>query len=178
MCPSYFRIRLPRDEAVARLDEWIGRPAIEPPVETNAARAIRLACGDDGNWRGAALFVYESSDWTVFEDLSGPFSAIPASAWLGFARSDSLVVAGYNDAIWYGEVIVIEAGHILREFRHGEDSSEDNVNEGALPDEAQSPIQAWWDAAYFVECDTLFGASDKGWLLVYEAPAEGSIVRA
>jgi hypothetical protein len=103
MCPSYFRIRLQKSEAMARFAAWLDMPEIEPPKEVALSDAVDLACDDQGNWQGAALYLYENGDWTIFEDLSGHYGARPANSWLSFARSDAFVFAGYNDSIGYGE---------------------------------------------------------------------------
>src|SRR4030095_1597783 len=116
MNPSYFRIRLPKDDAMTRFASWFGLPELEPPKVVSLSDSVDLECDENGHWRGAALYVYENGGWTVFEDLSGHCGSIPADSWLSFAESDDFVFAGYNDAIGYGELIVIENGTVVREF--------------------------------------------------------------
>lgn len=135
-------------------------------VETNCIRAIELSCNENGTWRGQAGFFYKNGEWTVFEDLSGGFSTIPSESWLVFAQKDPFTYAGYNDAIPYGELIVIENKVILREFLDISDDSEANVNKGKLPIEEEQPIKSWTEVASLVDDELSF--SDTGWLWVNE----------
>src|SRR5688572_10113857 len=130
MCPSYFRIRLSRANALARYADWCKTPELEPPREISYSDAVTFAVDDRGNWRGAALYLYHNNGWTVFEDLSGHHSWIPAESWLKLAQSDDLVVAGYNDSICCGELTVIQRGEVVREFRFDQDDPESNVDRG------------------------------------------------
>jgi hypothetical protein len=79
-----------------RFRSWCGYPELEPPKLVPSLQAVAAACDENGHWRGAALYVYENSGWTVFEDLSGQADGIPADSWLSFAESDDFVSAGYN----------------------------------------------------------------------------------
>ena len=106
MNPSYFRIKLNMDEAVKRLCAWIGSDYKEK-IETNYSKAVDVSLNENGQWKGACLYVYENDDWTVFEDLSGGYGFIEAEEWLKFAKNDEFVLAGYNDAIICAEMIFI-----------------------------------------------------------------------
>lgn len=166
MNPSYLRIHLPFHEATSRMIQWLGKPFLEPPQQVDILDSIKLACDTSGNWRGAALFVYESGDWTVFEDLSGILSLLPSSDWLLLAQSDSLFFAGYNDAIAYAELHFIEGGAVIREFLELAESPEVNVNHGVLSSEASDPIASWVDVAAIVDDDELV-SSPQGWLWLF-----------
>jgi hypothetical protein len=171
MNPSYFRIKLPLEEAKKRLCDWWGVSEPQEPVKTDSTNAVRLACTESGMWRGGALYFYQSDDWTVFEDLSGGFSSIPGSSWLDFAKQDSFVFAGYNDSIPYGELIVIEKGQIVREFVDVPDEPDENRNIGKLTQEEEEPIQSWIDVASFVDEENL-AFSEEGWLWLNERSQE------
>jgi hypothetical protein len=165
MNPSYFRIRLPKSDAMARLASWTNAPELEPPREVALSDAVKLACDENGHWRGSALYLYENRGWTVFEDLSGYCSYIPSDSWLSFAQYDDFVFAGYNDAIAYGELIVIENGAVVREFLYQGDDADDNVNRGILVGSAIEPMESWIQAARFIDDDDLaFSENGLLWL--------------
>lgn len=166
MNPSYFRIRLPKSDAMARFASWFRLPELEPPKVVSLSDAVDFACDENGIWRGSALYVYENGDWTVFEDLSGHCGSISADSWLSFAESEDFVFAGYNDAIGYGEVIVIEKRAVVREFLYDEKDPEDNVNRGELTTSSVEPMESWIQAASFVDDDDL-AFSDKGLLWLH-----------
>lgn len=170
MNPSYFRLRLPLSEAKLRLAGWLGVEDLRGLVATDGVNAVRLACTPEGRWRGGALFMYQKEDWSVFEDLTGGFSSLPASEWLPFAKTDDLVFAGYNDAICWGELVVIADGKVLRQFSYDRDNPETNVDEGLLPSESNAPMTTWIEVASFVDDDHLHGC-DMGWLWVREFQA-------
>jgi hypothetical protein len=171
MNPSYFRIKLPLEEAKKRLSQWCRVPEPGTLIKTNSSEAIDLACTEEGEWRGDALFLYKNEGWSVFEDLSGGFGSIKAKRWLEFAQTDAFVFGGYNDSIPYGELIVIEHGKIMREFMHCPDEPEDNVDSGKLPWEKDGPIESWIEVASFVDDDDLV-FSESGWLWVIEGTSE------
>lgn len=165
MNPSYCRINIPKDEALRRFADWNQLSHVGPLVATNSMEAVRLACDERGMWRGHAIFVSELSGWTLFQDLSGCLGAIPAERWRDFAQTDDLVFAGYNDAVRYGELIVISGESVLREFVDSGDASQPEVNIGRLENET-IPFKSWIDIATFVDEDRL-AFSDSGWLWVY-----------
>jgi hypothetical protein len=166
MNPSYFRIRLATEAATNRLCEWSGKTCIETPRDTDPVSAVDLACDQQGNWRAAALFVAHDRGWTIFNDLSGHFSSIPARRWAGFAEHDEFFLAGYNDAIPYGELVAIQDGSIVREFLDCADAPELNANSGSLVTESDSPIESWTDVASIVDDDELsYCETGKLWLL-------------
>jgi hypothetical protein len=165
MNPSYCRIRTQKDDALQRVAAWQGIPQIGPLVATSGTDAVGLACDDQGRWRGNAVLVSDVPGWTLFQDLSGGLSAIPASEWLRFAKVDQLVFAGYNDAIGYGELIAISDGVVLREFLEDSSSPDANVNRGQL-DDGHEPFKTWIEIASFVDDDEL-GFSDEGFLWIY-----------
>jgi hypothetical protein len=166
MNPSYFRIRMPLPDAMSRLSEWLDSPELEPPRDVAIGDAVALACDESGQWRGAALFVYCKDGWTVFEDLSGHFAAIPAETWTIFAGKESFVFAGYNDAIGYGELVVMDNGCVLREFLFDSDNPEVNVNKGYLDGSTIEPLETWIEAARFVDDDEIV-FSERGLLWVH-----------
>lgn len=173
MCPSYLRIRLPKDEAMGRFARWLDLPALEPPLEVPAERAVDLAV-DGSQWHGIAVFIGEQQDWTVFEDLTGYLAAISIEAWLRLAGKDELVFAGYNDAIAWGELIVLRDGQVIREFREAAEAPDENTDRGRLDFEADNPISDWVDVASFVDEDDLGFAPDQGLLWQFSRPTEDS----
>jgi hypothetical protein len=167
--PSYFRLELPLDQALDRVREWTqGSAAPGPvPVESSGA-ALELALEPGGSWRaGKALFVYARGGWTVFEDLSGGFSFLRPSDWLGLAGQDHLVFASYNDAIPCAELFVIRGGQVLRALQDdASDPSFEKVDMGAGGDETPDPPATWIDVAGFVDEDEHLGyGSGLFWLL-------------
>ena len=168
MNPSYFRIKLPFSQAVDRLCEWTGVKNPSPMIETDSVKAVELACTEQGTWKLGALFISQVEDWTVFSDLTGAFSSITAGTWLGFAKRNEFVAAGYNDTVPYGELVVISNGEVLREFMDYPDEPEENRDLGCLPGESENPIKSWIEVASFVDDDEL-GYSDDGWLWVQES---------
>lgn len=161
MNPSYFRIKLSKQQAIERLWKW-NNTVIKERVETDYGDAVDNSLDDNGNWKGSCTYVYENEGWTIFEDLSGGYMAIPAESWLEFAGNDELVVAGYNDAILYGEMVVITQGSVQKEFFEDMDNPEENVNKG----NAYSEINSWIDVATFVDDDELV-YSESGELLIF-----------
>ena len=155
-------------DAMARFAKWLGYlPELAPPREVSLADSVDLACDDDDQWLGAALYIYENDGWTVFEDLSGHRGSIPADSWLSFAESDDFVFAGYNDAIEYGELIVIENGTVVREFLFDADDPDANVNRGVLAGNLIEPLKTWIEVAHFVDDDDL-AFSEKGLLWIHK----------
>lgn len=160
MNPSYFRIRLHKEEAIERLCKW-NQEEPKERIETEFSQAVDVCLDENGEWKGACLYVYENDGWTIFEDLSGGYSAIPAEEWKEFAKKDDLIVVGYNDAIIYAEMVVISNGIILKEFMEDRDNPEEDVNKGDSPE----GIASWIDIAEFMEEDELV-FSDQGTVLI------------
>ncbi len=161
MNPSYFRIKLPMDQAVQRLCGFEGKT----PKETILCRptqAVSHCIDEKKQWKGSCLFVYENKGWTVFEDLSGFYAGMPAKAWQEFAQQEDFVAAGYNDAILYGELVVITGGVVEKEFLDDWEMPEDNCNNGDKFPE----IQEWTDAADFVDNDDILYA-EQGTVLIF-----------
>jgi hypothetical protein len=163
MNPSYLRVRLSIGETMTRLATWLRGNEIEPPKTVRDLDAVRLACSETGNWRGISLFVYESGGWTIVEDLSGHLGSIKAEHWLEFAGCLSLVFAGYNDSVPYGELIEIDGGRIKREFLHDLTDPQADIR-NLLPQ--SEPLETWIDVARFVDED--MPVSDNGllWLVL------------
>lgn len=155
MNPSYFRIKLARDEALERLCAWNKRPVREE-IEVESTKAVSVAVDENGLWKGACLYVYENAGWTVFEEMSGHHSFVDAENWKAFAGDDSLVVAGYDEALLCAELVVIEDGTVVKNFAEIEDAPEENVNQGTGFDE----IRSWVDVASFVDDDDLVCSGD------------------
>lgn len=150
---------------MARLASWFDSPELERPKEVALSDAVTLAIDANGDWRGSALYIYHNEGWAIFEDMSGHFSAIAAKSWLGFAQSDDFVFAGYNDAIGYGELVVIESGDIVREFLFYADDPDGNVNIGQFDGNSVEPLETWVEAASFVDDnDLVFSEHGLLWL--------------
>ena len=167
MCPSYLRIRLPLAEALKRFSEWIPFPAFAPPQKTAWNKVNDFAC-KDGDWRcKVVLFIYESGEWTVFEDQSGYLSTFTSDKWLELAGREELVFAGYNDSIPSGHLIAIQQGQIVREFLDNTASPQSPVNRGRLGFEGDHPINDWIGAASFVDDDEIVCSPDYGLLWMF-----------
>ena len=164
---SYARVPLPLDTALQRFAEWIGLPELEPPRRVRSLRSVDAAC-IDGEWRGVAVFAHEANGWTVFEDYTGYLGMLPADRWVPLAGGGELVFAGYNDAVPYGQLIVVRHGRVVREFLHDLQDPSQDVNRGRLERERAEPIEDWVDAARFVDDDALADdGADEGTLLLY-----------
>lgn len=159
MNPSYFRVELGKRTATNRLLTYLNLSEIQEPVKTDVMEAIDKVV-EDGIWKEIPLYFYENQSWTVFEDLSGWFSGLSYKDWLKFAEEDEFVLAGYNDAISYGQLIVIKNGKLIRDFLYDEQQPQDNVNFGKLEYETDSPINTWIDVASFVDEDELAFSKD------------------
>lgn len=129
---SYVRLRCPLDEAMARYGRWIGAPEVHPPQLVREREASDLALADE-EWLGLAVFIYASGPWTVFEELSGGLEMRPVESWLDFAQGGDLVYAGYNDAVPYAQLIVIEHGRLVRQYLQDEQDSSADIDVGQLP---------------------------------------------
>ena len=165
MNPSYCRIRVPQAAALERFAAWLRLPQVGPLVPADSAQAVRLACDERGLWRGNAVLVSEIGDWTLFSDLSGARGGVPAERWREFAGSDALVFAGYNDAIGYGEFVLVRGGRVVREFLDDPHDPAANANRGSSDVEGE-PFESWVDVASFVDADDL-GFSEAGLLWVW-----------
>jgi hypothetical protein len=167
---SYVRLHCPPAEALDRYGRWIGSPEVAPRRLVRERDAIDLALADE-EWLGLAVFVYASGPWTVIEELSGGLSDRPVESWVELAGGGDLVYAGYNDAIPYAQLIVIERGHPVREFLQDEQDPSHDVNVGRLPEEARTPLDTWIDGARWVEEDELkLTRPEEGWLWIHRAP--------
>jgi hypothetical protein len=165
MNPSYCRIRVPQAAALERFAAWQGLPDVGPLVPTDSIQAVRLACDERGVWKGKAVLVSEVGGWTLFSDLSGALGGVSAERWRAFAGSDELVFAGYNDAIGYGEFVLVRGGQVVREFLDDPDNPESNANRGTS-ECAGEPFESWVNVATFVDADEL-GFSEAGLLWVW-----------
>lgn len=160
MNPSYFRINISMEKAIARLEKWQKR--IFEKKQAKSSDAVDFCLDDMGKWKkGACLFAYENDKWTVFEDLKGSYSDFEGEDWLLFAMNNSLIFAGYNDAVLYGRLVVIEDGKLVKDFFEDFDNSDFNHNDGT----AYKEIKSWTDVASFIEDDAL-AFSDEGIVLI------------
>lgn len=167
MCPSYVRIRLPIREALARFERWIELPALASAKKIRLFDVVDKTC-KNGQWRSiVAVFVYESGDWTVFEDQTGHLASMSADRWRELAEEAELVFAGYNDAVPYGQLVVVQSGKVVREFLDDQQDPCGNVNRGKLEVERSAPITTWIDAASFVDEDEILSAPEMGLLWMF-----------
>lgn len=166
---SYVRLRCALAEGIDRYGRWVGTPEVAPRRLVRERDAIDLALANE-EWLGLAVFVYASGPWTVIEELSGGLSERPVESWLELAEGGDLVYAGYNDAIPYAQLIVIERGGPVREFLQDEQDSTHDVNVGQLPEEAGGHLETWIDGARWVEEDELkLTRPEQGWLWIHRA---------
>jgi hypothetical protein len=164
-------LKLPIATAMNRFSGWLGSPELAAPLRVKSSDAVSLACDESGHWRGATVFVYEVDGWTVFEDESGELGDLPPRRWQQLAGQDALLFAGYNDAIHYGELIVIENGVLLRAFMDDEDNPAARRDEGRLPQETSDPIKTWIDVASLVDEDPILRqAPGEGLLWIHSSP--------
>jgi hypothetical protein len=164
---SYVRLRCPLAEGLDRYGRWMRVPEVAPRRLVRERDAIDLALADE-EWLGLAVFIYASGPWTVIEELSGGLSERPAENWLELADGGDLVYAGYNDAIPYAQLIVVERGRLVREFLQDDQDPSQDVNVGRLPGEAGEPLETWIDGARWVEEDELqLTRPEQGWLWIH-----------
>ena len=166
MNPSYLRMRRPLEDAMARYGAWIGGDELAPPQDVTDSDAIDLAL-EDGQWRGLAVYIFSSGAWTVFEELSGGLAARAGDDWVRLADGGDLVFAGYNDAIGYGELVLVERGQLVRQFLQDEQDPSADVNVGKLPEEAEQRFDRWPDVAKWVDEDEELTVSDRGLLWIH-----------
>jgi hypothetical protein len=112
---SYVRLRCELAEGLDRYGRWIGTPEVAPRQLVRERDAVDLATAGE-EWLGLAVFIYASGPWTVIEELSGGLSERSGASWLEFAAGGDLVYAGYNDAIPYAQLIVVESGRLCVNF--------------------------------------------------------------
>lgn len=156
---SYFRIKDCMENAINRLEVWNGQPFANR-TKIDYGDVVDNSVDENDEWKGSCLYVYENDGWTVFEDVTGAYSSIEAERWCSFAKEDKFVFAGYNDAIPYGEMIVISNGKILKDFADDLTDMEFCHNNG----EEYKDIVSWSDVAAFVDDDELV-YSDTGLLI-------------
>jgi hypothetical protein len=166
---SYVRLRCPLGEAMARYGRWIGTPEVHPPQLVRERDASDLALADE-EWLGLAVFIYASGPWTVFEELSGGLEMRPVESWLDFAQGGDLVYAGYNDAVPYAQLIVIEHGRLVRQYLQDEQDSSADMDVGQLPEEAKQRFRNWTYVMGWVEEDEdKLDHPEQGWLWIHRA---------
>lgn len=159
MNPSYFRIKTDLESAINRLENW-NKKAFFEKQQVEYSEAVDKSLDENGQWKGSCLYAYEEEGWSVFEDLSGFYTSIPAESWLVFSGNYDFVFAGYNDAMPYGEMIVISGGEVLKEF-WDYPIENDLVNLG----DGYPEIESWEDVIDFIEEDDIV-YSDEGVLLI------------
>lgn len=150
------------DRWVAVFDDF----EVESPVEVEMADCFDLSLTADGDWKGDVKYVYENEGWTVFQDISGGLGSWDAKAWLPFAQQDEFLFAGYNDAIPYGQLILIQDSKIVREFLH--DASDPSVNIDFGSCELVDPLKTWVEVTSFVDEDDL-AFSENGLLWIHRS---------
>ena len=166
---SYVRLRCALAEGLDRYGRWIGTPEVASRRLVRERDAIDLALASE-EWLGLAVFVYASGPWTVIEELSGGLSERPVKSWLELAEGGDLVYAGYNDAIPYAQLVVVERGRLVREFLHDEQDSSHDMNVGRLAEEGGERLETWIDGARWVEEDELkLTRPEQGWLWIHRA---------
>jgi hypothetical protein len=166
---SYVRLRCALPEGLDRYGRWIGAPEVAPRRLVREREAVDLALADD-EWLRLVVFVYASGPWTVIEELSGGLSERPVESWLELADGGDLVYAGYNDAVPYAQLIVVERGRLVREFLQDEQDPSQDVNVGRLPEEAGERLETWIDGVRWAEEDELrLTRPEQGWLWIHRA---------
>jgi len=167
---SYIRMRCSAQDAMGRYGRWIGRPALGPPQLIAEGRRVDLALDEDQQWLGLAVFVYESEEWAIIEELSGGLGLEPAEKWLALAADGDLVYAAANDAVPYAQIIAIEQGRLVRNIIKDESDPSDDVDIGRLPEELRRPFKDWVDVMAWVEADEeKLVRPEQGWLWIHQA---------
>lgn len=169
MCPSYFRIKLPKKEAIKRFKTWISLAELEDPVKVDVNKAYEMSVEND-QWRGVAVLVTEIDGWTIFHNITGYFNLITTDIWLDFAKNEEFILAAYNDVIEYGKLLVIVDGKIKREFLENKDNPTTNINIGAIEFEREKKITSWVNIEKFIDDDYLGYESDEVILWLFKAP--------
>ena len=172
---GYARLPLPLEVTLERFGAWIGLPELEPPRRMRSRDSFD-ASGTGDEWRGVAVFAHEANGWTVLDDYTGYLGTLPADRWVSLAGDNELVFAAYNEAVPYGQLIVVRHGRVVREFLHDLQDPSRNVNLGRIEFERpklfrrSTLIDDWVDAAYFIDCDELADpGANVGTLLLYRA---------
>lgn len=149
-----------------RLAVWLESNEVEQPTQVDSIKAVTLACNNEGEWKGLALFIYEKSGFTVFSDLTGQLGSRDAEAWLKLAGRDDLMYAAYNDTVSYGQLICVEDRIVVREYLQDlQDPSQDiNKQKSGL-----EPLRSWIDVAGFIDEDDLADEEDIGTLWIFES---------
>ena len=167
MVSSYMRMRCPLEEAMARYGRWIGTPEIAPPQLVPARDRIDLALADE-QWLGLAVFIYASEPWTVFEELSGGLAENAEDRWIELAAGGDLVYAGYNDAVSYAEILIVQQGQLVRHIIRDEADPSADTDVGRLPEETKKPFGDWIDVTAWVEEDEdKLARAEEGWLWIH-----------
>ena len=169
MVSSHLRMRCPVEEAMARYSRWVGDHELGPPRLVRERDKIDLALAD-GEWLGMAVFIYPSGPWAVFEEISGGLGDRPAAEWLALADGGDLVYAGYNDAIGYAELVVVEKGRLVRQCLQDDEDPSATVDVGRLPGEPREPFKDWIELMGWVEEDEeKLDRAEEGWLWIHPA---------
>jgi len=122
------------------------------------------------DWLGLAVFFYASGPWTVIEEISGGLSGRSAENWLELAQGGDLVYAGYNDAIAYAELVVVELGRLVRHYLQDEQDPSQDSDIGQLPEEARQRFESWIDVMSWIEEDEdKLQRPEQGWLWIHKA---------
>lgn len=153
----YFRIQLPKTEAIRRFCEW-NEQKPKQQLQADSVQAFDLCSQNDSN----GLFVYETDGWTVFEDITQAYSFLECEEWENFCKQDSFLAAGYDDSALYAELLFIENGVVTKDFLECFDTPEEDKNKG----EGIPNIESWTDVADFVDSDSFVGSSN-GTLLLF-----------
>ena len=168
-CTSFLLLRRPLTEALSRYGAWIGKPELGPPREVAEDDALELALDGD-QWKGLAVYVFSSGPWTVFDELSGGLGDRPAAEYLRLADGGDLVYASYNDAIAFGELVLIERGALVRHFVQDDEDPGAAIDVGRLPEEGRKRFTDWTDVAGWVdEKDDELTGRERGWLWIHQA---------
>lgn len=160
MNPSYFRIRTNKSKAIQRFLDWMEEEVKEKYDNVPLSECVNLCLDENEQWKGTCLYIYEKADWTIFEDVSGFLSTIPAQSWKYFADNDEFVFAGYNDSLFYGEFVSIKNGCILKEFLQFPDEIKTDDREYEIE------MNSWIDVAFFVDEDELFFCEEGTVLII------------
>lgn len=161
---SYFRINIPKEEAIERLVKWNNKNYKER-IECDDRDVIGYSVDENNEWKGDCLFCYENDGWTIFEDLSGGYSEIDGKAWSGYAQDNDFIFAGSNDAIPYAEMVVIENGVIKVEFRD-DPNDPDFCKNVYSANNVVGELETWADVEACTMDDRLVMA-DRGELLIF-----------
>jgi hypothetical protein len=168
MNPSYVRIKTNKEILIQRFPQWIDLEEKMPLRKIKTSESIDASVDEFGNWTGIAILLYQKDEWTVIHDLTGYLSTISAEQWRTLAEEAELIFLGYNDAVPYGQMTMIENGKIVREFLEDLQEPGSNINQGKSKYE-EHQFNSWMEIASFIDDDEMGYEPDEAELWIFKS---------